>query len=316
MSVATNSLPSNLRSVSVADSPILNTSGVGGFISVFPIARTMSPGSIPPAAAGPPLLTHDVKQQIADEVRNQIALENSEAQQNAQNQDPNPASSGINRLLTDGHPHTFVVGGALDVVDASSGAECALSDGDALELASPPPADATQANLVVLSSKGGPECRKGSSVTVGLNDLQEMQNHMREMIDQGMQQLQAQQGKGGLPTLPPSAASAPVDSGVAQGAPPADPKDAAAISQQLAQADEAEKEVVAESAQPGSPIAAPAPVPSSKGPMTIELGQTIDQVTAQLGAPMTVVELGVGKKKYIYQNMKITFKDGKVSDVE
>jgi hypothetical protein len=32
-----------------------------------------------------------------------------------------------------------------------------------------------------------------------LTDLQEMQNHMRETIDQGLQDLQAKQGKGGLP---------------------------------------------------------------------------------------------------------------------
>jgi hypothetical protein len=38
----------------------------------------------PMAAGGPPELTPEVKQQIADEVRNQLALENSEAQQNAQ----------------------------------------------------------------------------------------------------------------------------------------------------------------------------------------------------------------------------------------
>ena len=46
---------------------------------------------------------------------------------------------------------------------------------------------------------------KGDTVSVTMADLQDMQNHMRETIDQGMGELQAKQGKGGLPALPPSA---------------------------------------------------------------------------------------------------------------
>ncbi len=58
-------------------------------------------GPVPGAAP----LTPEVKQQIADEVKNQLALENSEAQQNARNQEPDPASSGIARMLSDGKTH-------------------------------------------------------------------------------------------------------------------------------------------------------------------------------------------------------------------
>ena len=89
------------------------------------------------SAGGPPVLTPDVKQQVADEVRAQLALENQEAGQNAQSQDVDPGSSGIARLVSDvqnGHPHVFVAGGSVDVVDANSGAECAISDGDAVQL--------------------------------------------------------------------------------------------------------------------------------------------------------------------------------------
>jgi hypothetical protein len=194
------------------------------------------------AGNGSPALTPEVKQMIADEVRNQIALENSDAQQTSQNQDPDPASSGIARMLGDGHPHIFVTGRPLDVVD-DSGAECALSDGDALQLKTPPPPDAQSVSLVVLSSKGRRECPKFDSVTVGLADLQEMQNHMRESIDRGMAELRDKQGKGGLPVAPPSAAAAPTATGFAQIAPPPDPNDAAAIDQQLTVADQSEKDV-------------------------------------------------------------------------
>jgi hypothetical protein len=198
----------------------------------------------------PAELTPEVKQMIADEVRDQVALENAEARQNAQNQDSDPASSGITRILSDGRVHVFVVGGALDVV-SDSGDECALSDGDALQLAAPPPPDATAASLVVLSSKGKRECAKSATVTVALADLQEMQNHMRETIDRGMAELRDKQGKGGLPMAPTSATGAPVKVGFAAAAPPVDASDANDINQQMKAADQSEQEVTAQAKQEG-----------------------------------------------------------------
>jgi hypothetical protein len=206
-----------------------------------------------PAVGGPAELTPEVKQQIADEVKNQLALENQEAQQDAQQQDVSPASSGIDRMLSDaaqGRQHVFVVGAALDVVDASQ-TECALSDGDVLALQTAPPAGATTANLVVLASKGGQECQPRGTVTVAMDDLQEMQNHIRETIDHGLQELQAQQGKGGLPAVPPSAQAQPAPAQYAAIAPPDDPNAAAEIQQQAQQGDQAEKEVNAEAAPGG-----------------------------------------------------------------
>jgi len=205
---------------------------------------------VPDAGGGGPALTPDVKQQIADEVKGQIALENQEAQQNAAQQDTDPGSSGIARMLTDGHKHVFVVGSALDVTDSSQ-AECALSDGDVLALTSPPPADATTADLVVLASKGGNECGKTSTVTVQLTDLQEMQNHMRELIDQGLQELQSKQGQGGLPQAPPSAQAQPAPAAYADVAPPEDPSAGTEVQQQTQQADQAEKDVSNDAAQSG-----------------------------------------------------------------
>jgi hypothetical protein len=277
-----------------------------------------------PVAAGPPALTPEVKQMISDEVRAQLALENQEAGQNAQQQDVDPASSGIARMLSDGRPHVFVAGGSLDVVDSASGQECAISDGDALQLQSAPAPDATAANLVVLASKGGVECARSSTVTVQLTDLQEMQNHMRETIDQGLQDLQAKQGKGGfgLPPAPPSAQAAPASAQYAAAAPPPEPNVNTEIAQVDQQSDQAEKDVTAEAAQPdsGSPspvaaAAAAAPPAPSAPTATIELGQTTDQVKAAFGAPTRIANLGT-KVIYYYNGMKVTFKEGKVSDVE
>ena len=110
------------------------------------------------AAGGPPALTPETKQQIAAEVKSQIALENQESAQNTAGQDIDPGSSGIARLLSDGRPHVFVAGGSLDVTDAS-GQECSVSDGDALQLRTPPPSDATSANLVFSPARVNPECQ-------------------------------------------------------------------------------------------------------------------------------------------------------------
>jgi hypothetical protein len=269
------------------------------------------------AAGGPPELTPDVKQMVADEVKSELALENSEAAQNAKQQDVDPGSSGIARMLADGRPHTFVAGGALDLVD-TNGQECAISDGDVLQLQTPPAADATAADLVVMASKGGNECQKSSTVTVQLTDLQEMQNHMRETIDQGLQDLQAKQGKGGLPPAPPSAQAKPTETEYAQIAPPADQQDAVDLQQQGQQADQAEKDVTAEAAQDsgaagGAAAIAPAATPAA--PASVELGQSFDQVKAAMGAPTSVANLGP-KVIYNYNGMKVIFKDGKVTDVQ
>jgi hypothetical protein len=50
-------------------------------------------------------------------------------------------------------------------------------------------------------------------------------------------------------------------------------------------------------------------------PQTIQLGQTTDAVQAALGKPDKVVNLGA-KQIWVYKDLKVTFKDGKVSDVQ
>lgn len=188
----------------------------------------------PYAPGGPVGLTPDVKQQIADEVRNQLALENQEAQQNAQQQDIDPGSSGIARMLGDGRPHVFVAGAPLDLVD-ESGQECGISDGDVLGLQGATDPNAVAVSLVVLASKGGQECPKGDVVAVQLTDLQEMQNHMRETIDQGLQDLQSKQGAGGIPQAPPAAQAPTTPAMYAPIAPPPDPNAGQEIQQEIQQ---------------------------------------------------------------------------------
>jgi hypothetical protein len=288
----------------------------GGWVAM--VSQPGGDGGAPQQDAGQTPLTEDVKQQIAAEVKAQLALENQEATQTAASQDVDAGSSGIQRMLTDGQAHVFVVGDGLDLTD-STGAECPVSEGDALKLVAPPAADATTADLVVLASKGGKECAKTATVAVKLDDLQEMQNHMRETIDLGLKDLQAKQGTGGLPAAPASAKAPPTESPYAAVAPPPDPKDAADLQQTAKDADASEKEVVnAAAAEAGSPIGAVAPSdpPAASGPPpSVALGQTIDQVKAILGNPTKTADLGA-KTIYYYDGMKVVFKGGKVSDVE
>lgn len=263
------------------------------------------------ALSNPAPLTPDVKQLISDEVRRQVALENAEAQ-TAQNSEPDAASSSIQRSLTDGTRHVFVAGQDLDVVDAG-GTECALSQGDALQLTGQNAPDATSVNLVVLASKGGRECPKGATVAVQLQDLQDMQNHMRETIDRGMQELQKKQGQGGLPAAPASAKAAPVESPMAKIAPPPPPEKEviAQLNEQAKDADAAEKEAGADSA---GAVSASTASTSAETP-TVALGQTADQVVGALGKPKSIMDLGT-KKIYVYPDMKVTLNDGKVTDIK
>src|SRR3984885_6946418 len=238
------------------------------------------------ALANPAPLTPQVKDLISAEVQRQIALENAEAA-TAKTGEADPASSGIQRMLTDNVQHVFVVGKDLDVVDAA-GTECAVSEGDALQLTGQTAPNADSVTLAVLASKGGKECTKGDTVSVTLADLQDMQNHMRETISAGMGELQAKQGKGGLPALPPSANAPPVKSALAMDAPPPDATAATQINQSWGEADKAETEVAA-AVPAGSAGAAPAPIAAPPPPpASIGLGQSIDEVTGQLGQPKSV----------------------------
>jgi hypothetical protein len=66
-----------------------------------------------------------------------------------------------------------------------------------------------------------------------------------------------------------------------------------------------------------APIAPPPPPPDAAPPppKTIAVGQTMDQVTETFGQPQKVVKLGA-KEIHYYPDMKVTFVNGKVADVE
>lgn len=59
----------------------------------------------------------------------------------------------------------------------------------------------------------------------------------------------------------------------------------------------------------------PAQQPAQADPQTIEKGQTTDQVQGSLGKPDKIVNLGA-KQIWVYKDLKVTFLNGKVSDVQ
>lgn len=255
----------------------------------------------------------DVKQQIADEVRRQIALENSEAKAGAQ-APPDPGSSGIARMLTDNTPHIFVVSAGLNL--QSNAGECPVTAGDVLRLNPGTPPNASTANLMVLATKGQ-DCQQGATVVVGVADLQDMQNHMREMVDQGLGELQKKQGQDGLPAAPAAATAQPTQTAYAAIAPPPDPNGASELSAQTKEADQAEQDALQGGSNPGGPYTAPnaepvapAAAPASKTPLTV--GQSVEEVIGILGQPVNIVDLG-SKKIYVFKDLKVTFTNGKAT---
>ncbi len=66
---------------------------------------------------------------------------------------------------------------------------------------------------------------------------------------------------------------------------------------------------------PPPPDIAPPPPPADAQPPTIALNQTMDQVTAGFGQPLKVAKLGTMVIFY-YKDMKVTFRNGRVSNVE
>ena len=112
----------------------------------------------------------------------------------------------MDRAVSSGYVH--VVTKDMDVAVASSNESCALSSGDIVKISKTPSKDDEVVAMTVVTSKRG-GCRPNTHVLMSLDDLQDMKNHFSESIDKGLEKLQEQQGKGGLPAAPQDAQAAP-----------------------------------------------------------------------------------------------------------
>jgi len=140
-------------------------------------------------------LTPEVKQAIADEVAAQIAAEKTQAG----NQGAAPSGDQAPDALDPNH-RTFVVATTLSAQTAD-GTGCSLSPGDVIRRIDDTADSNQNVNVRVVSSQRG-DCGAGAQVPVGVTDLQDMHNHLREQVDDGLAQLNKNQGHGGLPSGP------------------------------------------------------------------------------------------------------------------
>jgi hypothetical protein len=271
--------------------------------------------SYSPSGATATVLTPQVKQLIATEVQADLAVKRAAAQSGGSG---NTDLGGLAQLLSDGKQHVFVVSTGVSATDA--GQDCALTEGDVLQSGAVPAGNAASIDLTVLASKKK-DCRIGASVPVSFEDLQEMQNHLMATVDQGLGELSAHPGQGGLPKPPAAVLQAPTDAPYASQAPASDPNVAQELAQGDQEASQTEQAVLTQAAPAGamqqhSPVGGLSSAgKSSGGPVVIALGQTPAQVIASKGAPQRIASLGA-KQIYFYPDMKIYFEGNKVSDVQ
>ena len=202
---------------------------------------------------GPVALSPEVKQQIADEVRAQIAAQ----QQQAEHPEPDapvsstpPAGGGQNGpdevpAALDPARRTFIVSAVLSE-STPDGTECSLSPGDVLTRIQDTP-DADQNVKVLVASSQRNDCASGSQVAVAVLDLQDMHNDFQAKISEGLGKLAENQGKNGIPAGP-AAGAKPNPNGQAQ----PDLTVEADLKAQQDEAGQAEKEVQDASANSNS----------------------------------------------------------------
>jgi len=195
-----------------------------------------------------------VKQAIADEVRAQIEEERAAAQQpqapapaptaGAPGAAAPPAQERVPGALDPNH-RTFIVSSAISG-EVPDGTECSLTPGDVLTRIEDTP-DANQNVKVLVSSSQKNDCRSGTQLAVSVDDLQDMQNHFRAQLSEGLNQLAQNQGKGQIPAGP---AADPREVAEAKTAP--DLTAVAELQRQEQEADQNDKEV-AEAASGNGP---------------------------------------------------------------
>jgi len=202
---------------------------------------------LPPAGADSPKLSPDVKKDLAEEVKMVLAAEQADAAK-AKTSSAS-ASSGAGGTSNEAPPaldpkfKTFVVSGDLSLV--ADGQECGLTDGDVVVRTSDT-ADADQNVSVKVVAATKSDCAIGKEGPLAVDDLQEMYNHFREGLKDGMGELAKKQGTGGLPKSPDTKTTA-------GDVPTPDPDKTAekTLQDQAAAADQTEAEVKQEAGSGG-----------------------------------------------------------------
>lgn len=173
-----------------------------------PSAPTSTGAPSQPAGAAPPPDTGTViaknKKTTAEQVNSERGAGDDSEAGDAAEAAPSDASGSVPPAL-DPANRSFVVD--TEITALANGRECALTQGDVLSrLTNVPDAD-NRVNASVAASKKS-DCPIGQTVSVGVDDLQEMYNHFQEQLSNGAR-LPGEQGQGGIPKAT-HAGSAPI----------------------------------------------------------------------------------------------------------
>jgi hypothetical protein len=197
-----------------------------------------------PAEAETAKLSPEVKQALSDEVKDTIAAEQAEASKGkAAGSGGQPANSNEAPPALDPKFKTFMVASDMSLV--ADGDECPLSQGDVIQRTTDTPDGDGNVNVKVVASTKS-DCAIGKEGPVSTDDLQEMYNHFREGLKDGMGELAKKQGTGGLPKAPDTTT---VDGDVP--APPPDKNAEKTLQDQQTAADQTESEVKQEAGSGG-----------------------------------------------------------------
>jgi len=197
-----------------------------------------------PAPADAPKLSADVKKDLSEEVKIILAAEQADAGKGKGSSAGPAASKDAPPPALDPKFKTFVVSADLSLVVAE-GEECGLTDGDVVVRTTDTPDDDKNVQVKVVASNKA-DCAIGKQGPLAVEDLQEMYNHFRESLKDGMGELAKKQGTGGLPKAP--------DTKTTAGDVPAPEPDKSAekaLKDQAASADQTEAEVKQEAGSGG-----------------------------------------------------------------
>ena len=186
----------------------------------------------------------ELKNQLAEEVKAQIAEDKAAAEKSGAAGSSAAAKSGEQAPpALDPKRTLFVVSSSIDVT-GDDDQECELTAGDVIKRLEDTPGEDKDVQVEVKSSKKD-DCKVGSKPRVLVSDLQEMHNQFREQLDAGLKKLAEKQGKDGIPAAP--------DTKTIAGEVPAPAPDSnaqSAVQKEVQDADQTEKEV--ESAGPSN----------------------------------------------------------------
>ena len=257
------------------------------------------------ASTSAPPVTYNSSTAMSPEVKDAIAQEVKRQMDQAKADQAYAQSSGVKSapppIFSESGPKVFLVSSSLTAYAGNQ--ECPLAEGDVLQVVQTPVQDFEWADVKVLASRGS-NCPVGSQLSVKTTDLQEMQNTLQASLDQGLAKLQSDQGKEGMPPLPPEAAgivNAPYTNDIVP-----DANAQSELTMAANEANKSEQAIINEGAQ--------YPAGQASG-ATVSLGMTTSQVENALGRPKSTVDLGQ-KKIYVYNDLKITFLNDRVSDVQ